>query len=149
MFRALVFSTSIFLSACAGGVPSNFIYETSLRGEQGFPGRAARLESAKSLLAKSGAADPKTALQAALPDADIKVKRWGLKYFGKDWTRYQLMLDADIEQGDIKIRCREVSSETPVGAPVLDEILANDGVEFGRQLEALIETCVAKLNAIN
>jgi len=115
---------ALFLCACASSIPSNFIYETSLRGEQGLPGRAARLDSAKTLLVESGAKDPEIALQTALPDAEIDVKRWGLKYFGKDWTRYQVVLDANIKRpnmkgGKEKTRCRETSTEGPVGAPLL------------------------------
>ena len=137
-----------FLSACATSLPPDFIYETSLRGEQGLPGRAQRLKSAKTLLAESGAKDPEIALQAALPDAEVKVKRWGVKYFGKDWARYQVVLDADIKRGDIKTKCRESSTEGPVGAPVLDELLANDGAEFLRQMEGLIAGCVAKAKTL-
>jgi len=138
------FGLGAFVSGCASNLPSNFIYETSLRGEQGLPGRAQRLKSAKTLLAESGAKDPEVALQAALPDADIKVKRWGVKYFGKDWARYQVVLDADIKGGDTRTKCREASTESPVGAPLLDEFLANDGAEFLRQMEVLIAGCVTK-----
>ena len=118
-----------------------------------MPGRAQRLNSAKTLLAESGAKDPEIALQAALPDAEVKVKRWGLKYFGKDWARYQVVLHADIKHpiikgGDSKTKCRESSTEGPVGAPVLDELLANDGAGFLRQMEGLIAGCVAKAKTL-
>ena len=134
----------LLLSACASSLPPDFIYETSLRGEQGLPGRAQRLDSAKILLAESGVNDPEVTLQAALPDADIKVKRWGLKYFGKDWTRYQVVFDADIKRGDEITKCRESSTDGPVGAPLLDDLLADDGAEFSQQMEGLIAVCVAK-----
>jgi len=137
-----VLGLSVLASGCASSLPSNFVYETSLRGEQGLPGRAQRLNSAKTLLAESGAKDPEIALQAALPDAEVKVKRWGVKYFGKDWARYQVVLDADIKRGDNKTKCRESSTEEPVGAPLLDELLANDGAEFTRQMESLAEKCI-------
>jgi len=91
--------------------------------------------------------DPEAALQAALPDAEIDMKRWGLKYFGKDWTRYQVVLDANIERGDEKTKCRGVSTETPVGAPLLDELQANDGAEFARQMEGLITGCLTQVKA--
>jgi len=146
--------SGIFLSACASSVPSNFLYQTSLRGEQGFPGRSQRLDSATALLAKGGAVDPQAALQAALPNAEIKVKRWGLKYFGKDWQRYRVVLDADILRAnapaaETKTRCRETSAETPVGAPTLGTLLANDGEEFWQQMQGLIESCLAKQSAGN
>ena len=76
------------LGGCAStSVPPNFLYETSLRGEQGFIGRAERLESAASLLEAGGVTDPSIALADALPEHDVEVKRWGLKYFGSDWSR--------------------------------------------------------------
>ena len=140
------FGLSVLLSACASSVPSNFLYQTSLRGEQGLPGRAERLDAAESFLDKSKVLDPESALKAALPDAEIKLKRWGLRYFGSDWARYVVVLDADIDMGETKTRCREASKETPVGAPTLDELLADDGAEFGRQMEGLIAACLAKTN---
>jgi len=151
----LSFIQSVFFAMCLGGVltacatslPSNFVYETSLRGEQGWPGRAQRLDSAKTLLTQSGAMDPKAALQAALPDAEVKVKRWGLEYFGDDWARYKVVLDADIKQSDDKIRCRETSAETSENAFLLDELLENDGAEFVRQMEAVVAGCVTKASA--
>ena len=133
---------TLILTGCASSVPSNFLYKTSLRGEQGFPGRWERLASASDLLAKSERQNPQMALQSALPDAEVKVKRWGLTYFGKDWERYQVVLDADIKRGEEKVKCRETSTETPVGAPSLNALLANDGAEFTRQMEALIEACL-------
>jgi len=139
-----VLGLSVLASGCASSLPSNFVYETSLRGEQGLPGRAQRLNSAKTLLAESGAKDPEIALQAALPDAEVKVKRWGVKYFGKDWARYQVVLDADIKRGDNKTKCRESSTDGPVGAPLLDDLLADKGAEFSQQMEGLIAGCVAK-----
>jgi len=111
-----------------------------------LPGRAERLDSAESFLDKSKVLDPESALKAALPDAEIKLKRWGLRYFGSDWARYVVVLDADIDMGETKTRCREASKETPVGAPTLDELLADDGAEFGRQMEGLIAACLAKTN---
>ena len=139
-----VLGLSVLASGCASSLPSNFVYETSLRGEQGLPGRAERLASAKTLLAESGAVDPEEVLQAELPDADISVKRWGLQYFGSDWTRYKVVLDANVKRGKVTTRCRESSTETPVGAPLLDELLTNDGAEFERLMDGLIAACLVK-----
>ena len=103
----------------------------------------------QSFLDKPNVMDPEASLQAALPGAEVKVKRWGLKYFGKDWARYQILLDADVEHGDEKTKCREVSTEGPVGAPTLDEVLANDGAEYAQALEDLIANCVSNTKAEN
>jgi len=135
------------LSACASSLPPNFVYETSLRGEQGLPGRAERLNSAESLLEGGVVQDPTEALQAAFPDADVKVKRWGLRYFSSNWARYQIVLDADIEEDDVKTRCREVSTDTPVGAPTLEKALADNGAETQRHLETLVRACIEFRNS--
>ena len=134
----------IGLVSCASSVPSNFQYETSLRNQQGFIGQANRMSGAESLLNAGVVTDPLLALTAALPDADIKVRNWGLRYFGSNWSRYQVALDVDIEQDDKKTKCREVSTDTPVGAPTLNALLANDGLEFQRQLERLVADCVVQ-----
>lgn len=142
------FALSILAFAVSGcatkSVPSNFIYETSLRGEQGFVGRAGRLDAASSLLSAGVVVDPAAALKTALPDAKIDVKRWGLKYFGSNWSRYQIVLDANIQQGDAKTKCRMKSPETPVGASTLPELRANDGADLQNQLSALVTACAAK-----
>ena len=148
-FHTFYIMTVFALMGCASSISSNFIYETSLRGEKGWPGRAERLDSMQSFLDKPNVMDPEAALRAALPEAEVNVKRWGLKYFGKDWTRYQILLDVDIERGDEKTKCREVSTEGPVGAPTLDEVLANDGAEFAQALEDLIAICVSNTKAEN
>ena len=146
MGRILLISvcTGFLLSACATSksVPSNFTYETSLRGEQGLFGKVTRLKSAQNLLGKGAVKDPKTTLEAALPNQNIKIQKWGLRYFETDWTRYQILLEADVGKGKSKIKCREVSTEGPVGAPVLKELLANDGALFQAELDDLVAACL-------
>ena len=142
-------TTCLLIAALLGGcaatsVPPNFLYETSLRGEQGFIGRAERLESAESLLEAGGVSDPSLALAAALPDRDVEVKRWGLKYFGSDWTRYQTVLDANIKDGDETVKCRLATPENHDAAPTLDKLRANEGVELQRRLDELVKACTAK-----
>jgi hypothetical protein len=142
----LGFCVAACLSACASfkSLPANFIYETSLRGEQGFPGRAKKVTSGEALLSGGVVLDPLRALQAALPSEKIKLRQWGLRYFNADWTRYQVVLDADIGTGKTLVKCRGVSSETPVGAPVLKELLADNGVLFQDYLDALGQACIAQ-----
>lgn len=132
------------LSACATfqPIPNDFLYETSLRGEQGFPGRADRVKAAEALLQGGVVTDPARALKAALPDKDIKIRQWGLRYFNADWTRYQVILDADISAGDSRVKCRGVSSETPVGAPVLKELKADNGALLQAYLNDLVQACI-------
>lgn len=137
---------ALALTACASSVPSNFQYETSLRGEQGFIGQADRVEAAETLLSAGVVTDPALALRAALPGADVKVQKWGLRYFSSNWERYQVVLDADIRNGEVKTKCREVSTKTPAGASTLKALLADDGIELQRQMIALIRACAAKQN---
>ena len=103
------------------------------------------MEAARSLLEAGGVTDPSAALEAALPNADIQVKRWGLKYFGSNWSRYQTVLDANIKTEDETVKCRLAMPETPVGAPTLQELRANDGAVLQRQLDGLISACLAKV----
>lgn len=143
--RAFIIYVAVLgLTACASSIPSNFEYETSLRGEQGFIGRSDRIASAESILGGGVVTDPVLALRAALPDAEVKVRTWGLRYFGENWARYQVVMDADISRVDDKIKCREVSTDTPVGAPTLKELTADDGAELQRQLDGLVAACVLK-----
>jgi len=107
------------LAACVSSIPSNFHYETSVRGERGLEGTFQRQALVTELLDK-----------------------WGLKYFSKDWVRYQVILEADIKDDGADVKCREVSTETPVGAPTLKELLANDGMELQAELTKLISVCV-------
>lgn len=146
VFRSLLLAGAgaFVLTACASTAPSNFTFETSVRGEQGFIGLPDKISAAEAILDAGVVKDPALALRAALPKADVKVRQWGLKYFGADWVRYQVVLDADITQGDDTIKCREVSTETPVGAPTLNELTVNDGAELQRQLESLVQACVAQ-----
>ena len=132
------------LSACATfeSMPPGFLYETSLRGEQGYPGRAARVTAANALLEAGTVSHPGAALRAAFPNQDIKIRQWGLRYFNADWTRYQIVLDADIGSGKGRVKCREKSTDTPVGALTLPELLSRDGAELQRQLETLVTACV-------
>ena len=109
----LLLISGIWLSSCATqSLPSNFVYETSLRTEQGFIGSANRKASAEALLSGGVVSDPNISLQAALPDAEVKVRRWGLVYLSKNWKRYQAVLDADITQGDEKTKCRMSAPES-------------------------------------
>jgi len=82
---------------------------------------------AQPLLEGGVVVDPAPVLKAALPDKAIKLRQWGLRYFNTDWTRYQVILDADIGTGKTRVKCRGVSSDTPVGAPTLKELKANNG----------------------
>lgn len=138
----LILCTAFALSSCASSIPANFHYETSVRGEQGLEGTFKRQARVKALLEAGVVQPPKTALEQALPGADISVRKWGLTYFSKDWVRYQVMLEADIKGDDDTIKCQEVSTETPVGAPTLKELLSNDGAGLQAELTKLISACV-------
>lgn len=134
------------LVGCAtSSVPSNFIYETSLRGEQGLIGRSERLDAASSLLEAGGVNDPQTPLRKALPNATVDVKQWGVKYFSSNWARYQTVLEANIELADQTVKCRLKSPETPVGAPTLQQLRAHDGAELERRLNDLVTACLAEV----
>lgn len=132
------------LTACASSIPSNFVYETSLRNEQGFIGAANRKGSAEALLNGGVVIDPNTSLQAALPMAQVKVRRWGLVYLSKNWKRYQAVLDADVTRDGKIIKCRMMSPDTLSGAPTLPEMRANDGTELQRRLSDLVKACAAQ-----
>jgi hypothetical protein len=141
----LLLISGIWLSSCATqSLPSNFVYETSLRTEQGFIGSANRKASAEALLSGGVVSDPNISLQAALPDAEVKVRRWGLVYLSKNWKRYQAVLDADITQGDEKTKCRMSAPESLEAAPTLAEMRAGEGVELQRLLSNLIMACAAQ-----
>lgn len=140
----IVFAAALALTACASSIPSNFEYKTSVRGERGLEGAHGRIKASESLLGAGVASDPALTLSAALPNAEVKVRAWGLRYFGSNWERYQVIMDADIRRGDAKVKCREVSTETPVNAPTLAELTANDGMELQAQLDALVMACLAK-----
>lgn len=130
------------LAACVSSIPSNFHYETSVRGERGLEGTFQRQALVTELLDAGVVKNPKDAFEQALPEADISLRKWGLKYFSKDWVRYQVILEADIKDDGADVKCREVSTETPVGAPTLKELLANDGMELQAELTKLISACV-------
>ncbi len=140
----------LVLTACASSVPSNFIYETSLRGEQGFIGRSEKISAAETLLDGGRVSDPAPELRAALPGATVKLRNWGVRYFEKNWNRYQVVLNADIsETGQRKVKCRLVSPEKLTDAPTLRELRANDGAEVQRRLEALVKACAAQHKQAN
>lgn len=146
VFRlGLCFGLCAALTACASAVPSNFEYKSAVRGERGFAGTAGRVDAVTALLNGGVVTDPAATLQSALPDAEVTVRKWGLRYFGADWARYQVVLDADITRGDTTRRCRKVSTETPVGAPTLNELTAKSGTEFQRHLDQLVAACVRKV----
>jgi len=149
MFRFFLIVAALVLSACAStSVPSNFVYETSVRGEQGFIGARARHKSATTLLAAGQVRDPEIGLKAALPDAVVKVKRWGLTYFPKNWARYSVILEADIRQADQITKCRLRSAETAVGARTLDELQAKNGLALQKDLEVLISACAEQADKV-
>ena len=133
------------LTACASSLPPEFQYETSVRSEQGFVNRAERLKAGNALLSAGVVKHPEQALRTALPDNDVKVRKWGLRYFGSNWVRYQVVLEADIKRGDKTTKCREVSTKTPVGAPTLGELRDNDGAELQAQLNKLISACISEV----
>lgn len=124
--------------------PSNFVYETSLRAEQGWLGISAKDEAMAFIFNKGVVKDPKVALKSALPEAQINLRKWGLRYFSDDWYRYQVVLDADIKHGEDTIRCREVSTDGPVGAPTLKELTADGAVELQRSLQELVGACLLR-----
>jgi len=140
--QAFLVCIAFSLSSCASSIPPGFRYETSVRGEQGLEGTFKRQARVEMLLDAGVVKNPKDALEQALPGADISLRKWGLTYFSKDWVRYQVMLEADIKDSNTDARCREVSTETPVGAPTLKELLDNDGAGLQAELEKLISTCV-------
>lgn len=131
-----------WLTGCASSIPSNFEYISSVRGEQGWEGSGNRDRVVSSLLKGGVVKDPTIALQQALPDDEITVKKWGLRYFPKNWSRYQLRLDAEIQRDDTRVKCREVSTQNPVGAPTLPDLLVKDGALFQAEMEQLISRCV-------
>jgi len=139
---ALFGCIAVSLNGCASSIPHSFHYETSVRGERGLEGTFKRQAQVKSLLEAGVVENPKVALEQALPRADISVRKWGLNYFAKDWVRYQVVLEADIKREDDAIKCRNVSSDSPVGAPTLKELLVNDGADLQAELTKLISACV-------
>ena len=142
--RVCLILAAVCLTGCASSVPSNFVYETSLRTEQGFIGSANRETSAKALLSDGVVMDPNQSLQAALPDAEVKVRRWGLVYQSKNWKRYQAVLDADVTRDGEKTKCRLRSPDTLNSAPTLPEMRANGGAELQRRLSELVAACAAQ-----
>ena len=83
-----------------------------------------------------------------MPEYDVVVKRWGLKYFGSDWSRYQTVLDVNVKDGDETIKCRLATPEKHDAAPTLDALRANKGAELQRQLDELVKACTAKIHAL-
>ena len=135
----------VCLTACTtSSGPSNFVYETSLRTEQGFIGSADRKASAEALLSGGVVMDPNKSLQAALPDAEVEIRRWGLVYQSKNWKRYQAVLDADVTRDGEKTKCRLRSPDTLNSAPTLPEMRANGGAELQRRLSELVAACAAQ-----
>lgn len=146
--KYVVMGLGILLTACAStSVPDGFLYETSVRGEQGWQGASARAKAAESLTKAGVVVHPAAALQRALPSAEVKVKRWGVSYFGADWTRYQVKLDADVTQAGRTNKCRMRAPDTPVGAMSLKEIRADDGAALQQALQELVSACVAQVKA--
>lgn len=143
-------SSCLVLTACAtSDVPSNFVYDTSLRNEQGWIGASNRTASAETLLSGGVVTDPTLALQAALPEADIRLKRWGMAYFSKDWKAYQAVLDADIRRDGETVKCRMRSPEDHEAAPSPTEMRADNGAVLQRRLTKLVQACAAKVTQNN
>lgn len=138
----LAWAAAFALASCASSMPPSFHYESSVRGERGLEGTFQRQARVTELLDAGVVKNPKDAFEQALPEADISLRKWGLKYFSKDWARYQVMLEADIKRDGVVTKCRQVSTETPVGAPTLKNLIANDGVGLQTELTKLISTCV-------
>lgn len=88
--------------------------------------------------------DPNKSLQAALPDAEVEIRRWGLVYQSKNWKRYQAVLDADVTRDGEKTKCRLRSPDTLNSAPTLPEMRANGGAELQRRLSELVAACAAQ-----
>lgn len=142
LFFSLMSLVAMFLTSCASAAPSNFEYKSAVRGERGLEGMIGREKVVASLFEGGVVKDPAIALKQVLPNSDIKVRKWGLRYFGSDWVRYQVFVDADISHGDKSVKCREVSTEGPVGAPSLPELLADHGQPLQQELEKLVAACV-------
>lgn len=130
------------VSGCASSLPDKFIYETSLRGQQSWMGAGGRRAAAEDLLAQGVVMDPKLALDAALPDAEVERGAWGLRYFAKNWNRYQTVLHADVSRNGNITKCRLVDPETVEDAPLLAELTAQGGAELQARLTHLVGRCV-------
>jgi len=139
--RALIFSI-LSLSACATAqLPDGFVYESSLRGQQGWYGAGERRAEAADLLASGVVTSPQEALEHALPDAEVNLQQWGVTYFQSDWTRYRLILKADVTRDGETTKCRLSHPETVKDAPLLRELTANGGEELQAGLERLVTAC--------
>lgn len=141
--RSAVFLAALTLSACASSsVPKSFVYDTSLRGQQSWMGASARLKASDALLAQGVVTDPQVTLETALPEAEVKLGEWGLRYFDSDWTRYAAVLAVDVTRGDEATKCRLSDPETVADAPLLKELTANGGADLQARLDRLVALCV-------
>lgn len=149
--KALLFFAVCCLAGCASAdLPDDFVYETSLRGQQGWYGGKARDSAAARLLSKGAVTSPEPIMETALPLAEINLKEWGVRYFDEDWTRYRVVLLVDVKQGDQKTRCRLSEPESVKDAPLLRELHADDGALIQKSLETLVATCThAVLNPMS
>lgn len=136
---------AVALTGCAtGGAPSDFVYETTARKQQGVIGTAARDRAAQALLSAGVVQDPEGDLIAALPNAEVNLRRWGLHYFDENWNRYHAVLDADVKTSDGKTKCRLRGPDAVEDAPSFDEITAEGGTLLQAQLEALVQLCASE-----
>jgi len=142
--KALIWGVlGLGLSACAtADLPEGFVYETSLRGQQGWYGAGERRAAGAELLATGVVTSPQQALETALPDAEIDVQQWGLTYFQKDWARYRMVLDADVTRDGETTKCRLSTPDTHEDAPSLDDLRAEGGRAVQAALEGLVATCI-------
>ncbi len=84
---------------------------------------------------------PQAALETALPNAAVDLRKWGVSYFDRDWTRYRVLLEADIQTDKQTVKCRLSEPDTVKDAPLLREFEANDGALIQSRLNKLVATC--------
>jgi len=84
---------------------------------------------------------PQAALETALPNAAVDLRKWGVSYFDRDWTRYRVLLEADIQTNKQTVKCRLSEPETVEDAPLLRELEADGGRLVQDSLNKLVATC--------
>lgn len=85
---------------------------------------------------------PQAAFETVLPNAEINLRQWGVSYFNKDWTRYRVLVEADIRQNEETVKCRLSEPENIEDAPLLRELEADGGELFQKSLNILVAACV-------
>lgn len=141
--KALILGVlGLSVNACATvDLPDEFLYETSLRGQQSWYGAGERRAAGAELLAAGVVTSPQQALETALPNAEIELRQWGITYFQKDWARYRTVLEADVTQDGTTTKCRLSTPETAEDAPRLEDLRAEGGVAVQAALERLVARC--------